>query len=113
MPPNNLSSVIVDSSTVALNWDEPEGRHNGIISQYKINLTELETGREFQESSITTNVILNNLHPDYTYTWVVTAATIAEGPYSGSSTFTTPEDGKIFFKLPSSSKYPMPCLSLF
>ena len=94
MPPSNLSAIALDSNTVSLSWEEPRGRHNGIIQEYRINLTEMETGRMIQMMSITTTLTINNLHPDYTYTWRVAAVTITEGPYSIVLNFTTAEDGK-------------------
>ena len=94
--PSNLTSVSLDPETICLVWDEPTGRHNGIIQEYRLNITELETGRQFRNVTITTTLVLTNLHPDYTYLWTVTAFTIAEGPYSTSDSVTTLEDGKLF-----------------
>ena len=72
----------------------PDGRLNGIIQEYRINLTEIETGRMFQEVSIISSATISSLHPDYTYSWAITAFTISEGPYSSHLNFATPEDGK-------------------
>ncbi len=46
-------------------------------------------------TSTTTSVEITSLHPDYVYTWVVTAVTIGVGPYTSTSTIRTPEDGEI------------------
>ena len=94
LPPTNLSSMVLDSSTVILSWSTPDGRLNGIIQEYRINLTEIETGRMFQEVSIISSATISSLHPDYTYSWAITAFTISEGPYSSHLNFATPEDGK-------------------
>ncbi len=90
-----------------LGWDVPTGPHNGIIREYRLNITELETGREFQELSATTNLTVSSLHPDYTYEWIVTAFTVGEGPYSTTSRIITPEDGTCacFGKKPSLQSY--------
>lgn len=94
MSPANLSAITQDSSTILLSWDEPSGRHNGIIQEYRVNITEVETGRMFQHVSTTTSLTVMNLHPDYTYNWIVAAFTVAEGPYSNIMSITTPEDGE-------------------
>jgi len=96
MSPANLTGSALDSTTIALNWDSPDGRHNGIIREYRVNLTEVETGRVFQEVATTTSLVVSNLHPDYTYEWIVSAFTVAEGPYSLTSTVRTPEDGTAY-----------------
>ena len=93
MSPSNLTGLAQDSTTISLRWDEPDDPHNGIIREYRLNITEAETGRMFQETSGTTSLVITNLHPDYTYEWVVTAFTVIEGPYSVASQVTTPEDG--------------------
>ncbi len=85
----------MDSVSILLNWDQPDGRHNGIIREYRLNITELDTGRVFYNVSATTSLFVSNLHPDYTYQWTVTAFTVGEGPYSVFSTVTTLEDGMI------------------
>lgn len=96
--PSNLTGVAQDSATISLSWDEPADHHNGIIREYRLNITEVETGRVFLTVSATTNLVINNLHPDYTYEWAVTAITVGEGPYSSSHLVTTLEDGKKTFQ---------------
>ena len=58
-----------------------------------MNVTEIETGQHVQRAVTTMSVVIATLHPFYTYSWTVTAVTVGEGPYSPSSTVTTPEDG--------------------
>ena len=41
-----------------------------------------------------TFIEISRLHPFYNYTWIVTAVTIGEGPYTASDTVMTHEDGK-------------------
>ena len=93
MPPTNLTGFAQDSSTIVLSWDQPETGHNGIIREYRVNITEVETGRVFQETSPSTSLVVSGLHPDYSYEWIVTAFTVGEGPFSISSSVTTLEDG--------------------
>ena len=71
----------------------PPADHNGIIRYYAVNLTETDTGVQFQIESETTAKIISSLHPSYIYEVVVAAVTIAIGPYSVSVTFGLPEDG--------------------
>lgn len=94
MSPSNLTGMAQDSATIFLSWDQPDGRHNGIIREYRLNITEMETGRMFRTVSATSSQVINNLHPDYTYEWMVTAFTVGEGPYSYTHRVTTLEDGK-------------------
>ena len=93
MSPSGLTGSAQDSTTIQLSWAVPAGRHNGIIREYRVNITETETGRVFQQVSATTTLVVSGLHPDYTYEWIVTAFTVGEGPYSITSRVTTSEDG--------------------
>ena len=93
MAPSNLTGFAQDSTTIHLGWAIPDGRHNGIIREYRLNVTEIDTGRVFQLVSATTTLVVSNFHPDYTYEWIVTAFTVEEGPYSASSRVTTLQDG--------------------
>ena len=61
-----------------------------------MNVTELETGREFQLIATTTFVEITSLHPFYAYEWQVSAVTIDKGPYTTLSVVMTSEDGKIY-----------------
>lgn len=94
MSPSNLTGIAQDSATILLSWDPPNGHHNGIIQEYRLNITEVETGRMFQSVSAITSLLMSSLHPDYTYEWTVTAFTVGEGPYSYTHRVTTFEDGK-------------------
>ena len=93
MPPANLTGSALDSTTILLSWDPPSGDHNGIIREYRLNITEVETGLVRQPVSATTDLTVGSLHPDYTYQWIVTAFTVDEGPFSDPSVVRTPEDG--------------------
>ena len=71
-------------------------RH-GIIQEYHINLTEQETETLTTYTSTETSIEISRLHPFYNYTWIVTAVTIGEGPYTASDTVMTLEDGKFVY----------------
>ncbi len=64
--------------------------------EYRINITEVDTGNVLSLVSYSTSITIEFLHPYYTYTSIVSAVTVDEGPYSEVFTITTPQDG-IFF----------------
>ena len=93
--PLNPIGIAIDSRTLYFSWNKPlQQHHNGIIREYHVNITELDTGRQFQVVSSTTSVSVSFLHPFYNYEWSVSACTIGEGPYTIQQSISTPEDGK-------------------
>ena len=93
--PQTPTAVTRDSMTIFCSWSPPPtDHHNGIIVEYRINVTEVITGRAFVRVSTTTSLEITSLHPDYVYSWVVTAVTVGAGPYTAASTIRTPEDGQ-------------------
>lgn len=66
--------------------------------EYRINITEVITGRVLVRVSTTTSLEIASLHPDYVYQWVVTAVTTGTGPYTSASTIRTPEDSECYRK---------------
>ena len=93
--PLNPTGIVQSSTSILLSWDPPSLREqNGIIREYRINVTELDTGRALQEFTTTsTSITIAFLHPFYTYEWMVSAFTVGIGPYTESSSIKTPEDG--------------------
>ncbi len=86
-------------SSIRISWSPPPvADQNGLIRRYRINVTEVDTGSVFVRTSGSTYVVLFELHPFYTYECIIGAVTVAEGPYSGLETITTPEDGTCFVK---------------
>ena len=82
--------------SIILHWGPPpiEGQ-NGIILMYRINITEVESGRVFQYTTDISTLAVSALHPYYTYNWAVSASTIiGYGPYTEISTVVTLEDSK-------------------
>ena len=57
-------------------------------------MTEEETMRQFELTSITTSITATALHPYYTYSFTISAVTVAEGPYSQPLSLQTLEDGE-------------------
>ena len=95
MSPQNPAATTRDSRAIVCSWNPPPFEHqNGRIIEYRINVTEVITGRVFLHVSTSTSDVIASLHPDYVYEWTVTAVTIGVGPYTTASNIRTPEDGK-------------------
>lgn len=79
---------------------------NGIIREYIINITEINTGNSWQltvgnetfiaGSNNTITTFIDSLHPFYSYSFSIAAQTIALGPFSAFVIVEMPEDGKYF-----------------
>ena len=94
-PPLNVRGIVVNSSTVVLNWNPPDiGDQNGIVRYYVVNVIELQTANIFQFIANTTSLYITSLHPSYMYELTVSAATIGTGPFSPALMFQTPEAGR-------------------
>ena len=84
----------INSTTLLVSWMPPPFEHqNGIIREYRVNITEIETGVVYRLVTAATSLTVLLLHPFYTYDCIVAAFTIAEGPYSVEVNITMPEDG--------------------
>ena len=93
--PQNFSISSVTTSSLYLSWTEPPPEdHNGLIRHYTINIAELDTGLEFNFTTLTTDYTAESLHPYYTYVCSVAAVTIAAGPYSNTVIARTDPDGR-------------------
>lgn len=93
--PEQLNVTEITSSSVFLTWQPPPLLlRNGVIREYKINLTEVDTGRILVFYSSTTSITITALHPFYTYFCRVGAFTVEYGPYTESFRFVTLEDGE-------------------
>ena len=98
--PVNTSGYAVDSTSISISWTPPPFEdQNGILRNYVINITELETGITFSHLSLTTSISLYNLHPFYRYSVTVTAVTVGPGPATTVFTLQTREDGRFLFNL--------------
>ena len=89
-----MTAVAIDSRTIQISWDLPnEEERNGIIRQYIINITELNSGFQLDLVTNATSILVENLHPHYQYSYQVAAETIAVGPWSEPMLIQMPEDG--------------------
>ena len=84
------------SRAIFLSWSPPPLLDtNGIIREYRVNVTEVETGTEFTQIAYTTSLTLQSLHPFYTYHCIVSAFTVGIGPFTSVFIITMPEDGML------------------
>ena len=94
--PQNLTVSAINARSVYLSWSPPpREHHNGVIRQFWINITEVDTGRRFQRTSVDTSFTLPSLHPFYTYWFSVAAYTVSLGPFTEPSVLQMPQDGKV------------------
>ena len=92
--PQDVVLTAIDSRTLHISWIPPPLEHqNGIIREYRVNITERETGMVFRLITAATSVTVPSLHPYYNYKCTIAAVTIGEGPYSVELTITMPEEG--------------------
>ena len=75
----------------------PPDDHNGVIRYYSLILTETDTGVDIHVEVETMTEVVYSLHPFYTYEVIVSAVTIASGPYTSPVTVQLPEDGVFMF----------------
>lgn len=73
----------------------PANQQNGIITYYIIVFTEVTTSKSFQYTSNVTSLLVNNLHPYYTYNIKIAAVTIEPGPFLSGISLTMPEAGTL------------------
>ena len=96
--PRNFIASATSPFEAAFSWvPPPADEQNGIIANYIINVTEDNTGEEFQVSTSNTSLTIDdNLQPYYTYICVIAAETsVGEGPFSSNISFTTHEYGRL------------------
>ena len=99
-PPQNLMVTALTPYSITLTWSAPpQQNQNGVIREYRINITEVETGRELNYSTAATSLTVPSLHPYYTYECGVSAYTIAYGPYTEEFTVMTLEDGVLKYSV--------------
>ena len=94
-PPQNLTLTAINARNVYLSWSPPPREHyNGVIRQFWINITEVDTERRFQRTSVDTSFTVTSLHPFYIYQFILSAYTVNPGPFTEPSILQMPQDGK-------------------
>ena len=92
--PENVTVENVLSDTILLSWEPPPvEQQNGVLQSYVIGVTEIDSGREYNVTSLVTTHAVGSLHPYYTYSFRIAAVTIGIGPYSLPVNTTTLEAG--------------------
>ena len=91
-----INFVAINATMLRISWEEPlTEERNGIITNYVINMTIVETGEQSQFTPTEHSIELNRLHPFYTYTFIMAAETVnGTGPYSTAFTIQLPPDGE-------------------
>ena len=97
--------TVLTPRQVTLCWDPPpDDKQNGIIRQYIIVVTEVDTGVTytvtsntsdvtFGVTSDTTEITADNLLTFHSYRFSIAADTIAIGPFTEEVLVQVPEDG--------------------
>ena len=89
--PTNVRVAAISSTSIRLTWEPPQPEdQNGVIQAYNITITEVLTGRMmyFREGGMDSTLIVNFLHPYYTYQCSISAETIGSGPAENISVIT-------------------------
>lgn len=90
--PSEVLVLDVFSSNFTVQWAPPPvNTHNGILRGYLVNITELNTARNFVRTTSETSLVVSHLHPYYIYHVTVLAATVSHGPPTAGVTVTTLE----------------------
>ena len=96
-PPENFTLQVLSSRAVLVSWRPPTFEHqNGVIITYTIVLIELLTNTTltYEQGGNYTKLTVDELHPYHEYKCSMVAATrVGNGPFTGSITIRTLEDG--------------------
>ena len=94
-PPQNITAQASSATNVYITWNRPAADdRNGIIINYIVNVTGVETGEQMQLFSVSESVNITGLTPYTTYLCIVAASTaIGPGPFSTVTTVRTPRAG--------------------
>ena len=93
-PPLAINILILSTRSVNISWTPPPStEQNGIIQYYLLKQLNVNSG-EMQINSIydTLAIIVNDLHPYYSYIFSLAAVTVEIGPYSMEAAITMPQD---------------------
>ena len=95
-PPTNISATAVSARALNITWQPPElAEQNGIIRSYILTLSVTETGSSELLMSDQPQLMLEDLHPFYLYSFLIAAITISPGPYSEIVSIQMPQAGQL------------------
>ena len=93
--PLHASGVALGSTSIHITWDPPAIEdHNGVIREYRVNITHIPTQFFVQQTTNQTQIIIENLSPYHIYHCYIVAITVDEGPYTNAITVLTNEAGE-------------------
>ena len=96
--------MAISSTSIRLTWSAPLAEEqNGVITSYRITVTEVESGErvlEMTAAASDTLLIVDSLNPHSTYRCSIAALTIATGP-EASAQVTTLQEGNLYCKMDS------------
>ena len=94
--PGDIVVSAVDAQSVQLTWAPPPPQHwNGIIIGYVIRVIGVHTEEDYHLPLTNgTSMVIEDLHPFYTYRFSIAAQTVAVGPFSNSTVLQMPASGK-------------------
>ena len=108
----NISATTQNATTLHITWKPSTlDQQNGIIRSYEITLSVLETGSSQQLTSTMPELMLLDLHPFYTYSFLIAAVTIGPGPASETFTIQMPQTGNVKYDFPDESNASVFCYS--
>ncbi len=94
-PPENFVGEAISSVSISLSWTPPDVVDlNGILRGFHIDVTEVETNKNYTLQVQGTQHLVTFLHPYYTYQFTIAAITVGTGSPSDVITVRTQEDGK-------------------
>lgn len=94
-PPDAVTVNPLNATSATVSWSPPPPEHqNGIIQSYTIRVEGVHTQEDFDLSTNSTEVVVGNLRPFYSYRFIVAAITISHGPYSAPITVAMPSQGQ-------------------
>ena len=92
--PQSVEAVAVSSTSIRVTWNPPLAKEqNGLVRSYHINVSAVEDGEmiNFETDGLATILILNSLHPYYSYNITIAAFTVGLGPYATVEERTHPD----------------------
>lgn len=85
----------ISASSFSLQWQSPPDMQlNGILIGYLVMVVEVNTGTTYTNLTSTPSIVIDSLHPYYTYICSVAAVTVTTGPFSENITVQTAQARK-------------------
>ena len=90
--PQHPRAIALNHTSIYITWNPPLLHdHNGIIREYRVNITEAGTNNLTEYVINQTKLIVTGLKPFHFYHCSIVAVTVDEGPYSVSISVLTEE----------------------